>query len=454
MLGDYAQQLRRISRNARLYVISNAIQAVSAGALAVLYTLYLQSLGYSTDFIGVTIVLATVGGGLGIIPANYVVGRWGWRTTLIWSDLIGGVALFLQLVYPQPAVVLITAVGAGASVALLLVVNTPFLAAYSREEERTSLFAVSNALALLAGVAGLLLGGFLPGWLGSAPVRGSGLLAALSPWLVHGERAQTYELALLLTGVLALPSIVPVLMLSEDRQSQSPPVAARTLRAIWPGAATLRALVLRTATGPIGRFTAAQVLVAFGAGLFGPYLNLYFVNARGASTAQYGVLSSVLTVLVAAGSLVVVPFSDRFGKIRAAVLTQLSSLPFLLMLGLTTSLPLAAAAFLIRGPLMNAANPPLQAYYMERVPRDDRVLASSVYNVSWQLVWALGAGAGGVLIARAGYPPTFFGATALYTVSILLVALWFGRPGPDHTHGSAVSPGGQPAPSASSPSSS
>ena len=45
-------QWRMLHRNARLYVISNTLQAATAGAVGVLYTLYLTALGYQTDFIG------------------------------------------------------------------------------------------------------------------------------------------------------------------------------------------------------------------------------------------------------------------------------------------------------------------------------------------------------------------------------------------------------------------
>lgn len=450
MLGDYARYLRLLNRNAWLYLISNTIQAVTAGALAVLYTLYLTALGYNTGFIGLMGVVAGIGAGLVILLASPLVHRWGWRTTLVWSDLIGGVALAAQLIYPQRTILLVTSLGVGVSVALFIVVNSPFLAANTSAEERTAVFAVNNALVFLAGVVGLLLGGFLPGWLALPAVHHWPPLVALAPRLVHGTRAQTYQLALLITGALALPSLVPVLMLTEP-----PRVAARTLtRLRWPSAEQWRDLRRWTADialGPIGRFAITQALVGLGAGLFGPYVNLYFVNVLGASTALYGGLAAGVSVLLAVGSIAIVPLAARIGKIRSAVIVQASSLPFLLLLGLAPSLLIAAVAFLIRSPLMNAAGPPLQAYLMESVATDRRVIASSVYNVSWQFALVLGAGAGGLLFLRAGYHSVFIGATCLYTISVLLVAVWFGRTErrPAGT-GSTPNPPSEPAPSGAS----
>jgi predicted MFS family arabinose efflux permease len=168
--------------------------------------------------------------------------------------------------------------------------------------------------------------------------------------------------------------------------------------------------VRAVARGPVGRFALTQALVGFGAGLFGPYVNLYFVNVLGASTVLYGSLAATLTILQALGSLLIVPLAARLGNIRAAVAAELVSLPFLVALGSVPPLAVAAVVFLIRGPLMNAGGPALQSFLMGAVPEDERVVASGVYNVSWQLAGAVGAGVGGWLIARAGYPPAFYAA--------------------------------------------
>lgn len=442
LLVEYRRHLRALGRNAWLYLISNAIQAVSAGALAVLYTLYLAALGYDTSFIGLVLVVGSIGGGLGIIPAGWVVRRVGWRATLIYSDLVGGVALLLQFVWPTTPVILLTSLGVGASVALLLVVNSPFLAAHSDPAERTAIFGINNALGFLGAVVGALLGGALPLWFALPAVRASAPLAALTPLLLHSTQARGYQLALLATGVLAVPSIIPVLLLSASprapasaapAQARSPFASVHSLRAPlkrWRASLPVAPATWRRAwtiaRGPIGRFAVTQALVGFGAGLYGPYLNLYFVNSLHATTLLFGALSSALTVLLALASMLIVPLADRLGHIRSAVVTQFVSLPFLLLIGFAPSLALAAVAYLIRGPLMNAAGPPLQAFLMASVTSEQRVLASSVYNVSWQLAGAIGAGVGGVLVQHLGFPVAIAATTALYAASITLIAAWFG----------------------------
>jgi hypothetical protein len=54
-LISYIREFGRFQRNARLYLISNALSGVTIGIILVLYNLYLVSLGYKTDFVGLVL---------------------------------------------------------------------------------------------------------------------------------------------------------------------------------------------------------------------------------------------------------------------------------------------------------------------------------------------------------------------------------------------------------------
>jgi MFS family permease len=449
MLSTMRDRFRSLGRNARLYLLSNLLQAATTGAIIVVYTLYLDALHYSTDFIGIVLLIATVGGGLGIIPANPLVRRFGYRAMLIWSDLIGGVAIALQILIPAAPVILLTSVGVGASVAIVFVVTTPLLAEYSTPRERTALFGLNNALNFLAGIVGTLLGGFLPDFFSRPEVAHSGVIHALSPLLVTTPGAQPYELAMLVAGALAVPSIIPILLMRETPRAlreapaqsvpsdaEPAPVAVVPPRLPWRkrGVSFLRA-ARGVASGVIGRFSFAQALLGFGAGLFLPYANLYFVKQLHTSTSYYGALTAAAGTAIAIANLLSAALAARLGKVRGAVIAQSMSLAFLLALAVP-QVALASAAYIIRSFLMALTGPPLQAYYMEAVPEESRVLASSVYNVGYQVLFALGGAAGGWLVGVTGYSSAFLAAAPFYATSILLVAIWFGlrRPTPTVVH--------------------
>ncbi len=427
MLSSFVDPFRALSRNAQLYLISNSIQAVTAGALIVIYTLYLTALGYNAGFIGLLAFVGTIGGGIGIVPSQFLVNRFGWRTMLIWSDMIGGVAIFLQLILPTPPLLILTSVALGASVAIVLVVNTPFLAANSTARDRTALYGLNNALQFLASIVGSLLGGILPGWFAIAAIRDSGLLQALSPLLAANPQARAYQLSLLVIGALAVPSIIPVLLIREQpRERATAPGPAHPWRERLD---SLRVQVRVGVQGVIGRFSLFQALLGFGAGLWFPYFNIYVVKQLGLPTALYGVLTATATVLLAFASLIAVPLAARFGKTPTIVIAHLCALPFLMLMGAIPVLAVVCLAYLIRGTLANIPGPPLQSFLMEEVPERERVIANGVYNVTWQIAWALGAFAGGLIVGRLGYQAPMLIAVPWYGGAALLFAWFFWRRG-------------------------
>jgi MFS family permease len=183
------------------------------------------------------------------------------------------------------------------------------------------------------------------------------------------------------------------------------------------------------ARGPIARFSTTQVVLGLGAGMFGTYLTIYFVRDLHATTAYFGTLTSAVTVLLAGAALLAAPLAERFGKLRLAVLAQLVSVPFLFAIGVFPVLAIASLMYALHTICMNVASPPLSAFYMESVPARQRGLASSVYNGAYQGAIAVGALIGGPLSDAGGNRWLFVIASPLYVISVLLLALWFARPG-------------------------
>ncbi len=184
MRFDFLSSLRSLSRDAKLYLLSNVMQATSVGALAILYTLFLTALGYDAQFdrragrrrhARRRARPDSIGRAAG--------SRW-LANDLIFSNALGGAAILTQLLIPQRPVLYVTTFLVGISVAMTIVVNAPLLAGASTPAERTTLFGVNNALDFLAGVLGTLSGGFLPEWLKSPAVQNSALFTALDPLLV------------------------------------------------------------------------------------------------------------------------------------------------------------------------------------------------------------------------------------------------------------------------------
>ena len=144
---NYIQQFGHFQRNARLYLISNVLSGVTTGILLVLYNLYLFSLGYGADFIGLVLFVGTIGAGIAIFPAGICIDRFGGKAVVIWSNLLIGFAGIGQILFRQPVPLLVSAFIAGIGGAGTLVVNAPFLTINSAPGERSHLDTESRHLA-------------------------------------------------------------------------------------------------------------------------------------------------------------------------------------------------------------------------------------------------------------------------------------------------------------------
>ncbi len=430
---NYIQQFGHFQRNARLYLISNVLSGVTTGILLVLYNLYLFSLGYGADFIGLVLFVGTIGAGIAIFPAGICIDRFGGKAVVICSNLLIGFAGIGQILFRQPVPLLVSAFIAGIGGAGTLVVNAPFLTINSAPGERSHLFSLSIALGLVTTVVGNSIGGILPVYF-----RGlSWLMGPLPPWLglvlAMQPSPRSYQLSLLFAGAIAIPSLVPLFML-EDRR---PPRQFRGATRKTPGSLSfptptwlsnnLLVSIRSIVCSAIFFLILVQAFIGAGAGLFFPYFNIYFVQQLNASPALFGLLSAGATAITALLTLIAPWLARRIGKVNSIVSTQVSSIPLLVTIGLTPILPVAAILYLFRQGLMDMSNGVLQVFSMEAVSEQHRGVANSAYQVAFQVPWALTAPLGGLIIIHFGYPAVFIGGALCYLVASSILWGVFGR---------------------------
>jgi MFS family permease len=453
---EYIQQFKHFQRNARLFLISNVLSGITAGILLVLYNLYLISLGYHADFVGIVLFVGTIGAGLTIFPAGVCIDRFSGKIILIFSSLLIGAAGAGQILFRQPLPLLISSFVVGVGLAFLLVVTAPFLTLNSTPEERPHLFSMNISLSLITLVLGEVIGGVLPFWFRSIPW----LMAPLPSWtsslLATRFDARSYQLALLFAGVIAIPSFIPLFMMNNIRPNRrikhssslpsSPdniisqtsvssidiplePASARWL----PWAAREEAFFSHTISliniflhSAFFFLVLVYVFTGFGAGLFIPYFNIYFVQHLNASPALFGVIDGGANAITALLTLTAPRLAKGVGKINAITLTRLASIPLLLTIGLTSILPLAAFIYLFRQGTMDMSAGILQVFSMESVTDKHRGVANSSYQAAYQVPWAAAAPIGGLIIVHFGYTPIFLLGAFFYILTIIILWVRFG----------------------------
>jgi len=429
----YARQFARFQRNARLYLVSNALSGVTTGILLLLYNLYLASLGYNADFIGLVLFVGAIGGGLAIFPAGYCIDRFRGKPILIWSNLLIGGAGAGQILFRQPVPLLLSAFIAGIGVAFTLVINAPFLTRNSSPDERPHLFSLNLVLSLVTIVLGKLIGGVMPVLFMHTPWLMAPLPTGFGGALAAQPAPRAYQLALLVAGTIAAPSFIPFFLMREDKpgrrqteQDMSEAIAASTPFMMFRATAKVALNTLRAPRtiirSPLFLLTLVQALIGFGAGLFIPYFNLYFVQHLHLSPALFGLIDGAATATTALFTLAAPWLAARVGRVRSIAMTELTSVPLMLTIGLVPILPLIAPLYLLRQGFMDMSNGVLQVFSMEAVPRQRRGVANSSYQAGFQVANALSAPLGGLIITYVGYAPIFVVAAVCYLSAI--TTLW------------------------------
>ncbi len=452
LVKEYLQQFKHFQRNARLFLINNALSGVTAGILLVLYNLYLVSLGYHADFVGAVLFVGTIGAGLAIFPAGVCIDRFSGKIILILSTSLIGIAGAGQILFRQPLPLLVSSFVVGVGLAFLLVITAPFLTLNSDSEERPHLFSMNISLSLITLVLGEIIGGILPIWFRSIPWLMKPLPYGTNSLIASNPDARSYQLALLLAGIIAIPSFIPLFMMSSVRPPRRmkhnvAPPASHDKTAALPRRGQLLLSVVN------GLFHADQgedffshifsfiytflqsaffflvlvyILTGFGAGLFIPYFNIYFVQHLNASPALFGLIDGGANAITALFTLIAPHLANRFGKINAITLTRLANIPLLLIIGLTSILPLAAFMYLFRQGTMDMSAGILQVFSMESVTEKHRGLANSSYQAAFQVPWAVAAPIGGLIIVHSGYTLIFLLGAFFYILTIVILWARFG----------------------------
>ncbi len=267
---------------------------------------------------------------------------------------------------------------AGVAGALWMVSGSPFMMENSTPKERNALFSANFGLQTLVGFFGTLIGGYLPTLFG-------GLMS------VDAESPQAYAATLGMVVALSALSLLPVFMIKE--QPRPADAEARSL------------LPWRNISNPglIVRIFVPNILISMGAAILIPYMNLFFKDTFAVSDTTLGGLFAVSSVVTGTATLASPVLADRWGRIRALVMTQLTSIPFLLIIGFAPALWMASLAFWVRAALMNMGNPLYNAFAMEQVTERERATVSGLLGMSWTIGWTVGPYLSGYMQAQPYY---------------------------------------------------
>lgn len=306
---------------------------------------------------------------LAVLPAGRLADAYPRRRILRVGLALLGLAYAPLLLDPTLPLVLLATALTGTGLAFLFVSFTSYVADLLARGETSGAYGLSGALAILASALGPF-------------------VASLVFRAAPGELAALKANALLF-GAAGLAGMLLTLALPQAPRVVTGPAAAGAggagrgaWRAAWP-------------------FVVLYVLMGAGYGMMLPYFAVYFLDVVGIGSETWGLLLAAATVAGAAGSVV----GGRVGR-RDPHRTMLGSQALHAAASVAFALPLGpvvlGAAYVARNLFATSVAPIANALLMGRSEPAARGLSQGYASLAWNLGWAAGAAAGGVLLARLG----------------------------------------------------
>ena len=412
----YIDPIRGFGRPARLFLLTLVIDGVIFSGWQLFFNFYILQSGFDREFLGLVTSLPSAAGLIFGIPLGRLSDGIGRKASIIVGIAMSSLLMLVQITFRDPRLIAAGAFLYGAFNMLFIVGQAPLMAKLSNRDNRTMLFSLGFGLQTIAGSVGALFAGQLPGLF-------AGLLS------VGAHSAAAYQAVLIATVLLGSLGIVPMWLMDEPRPT---PGRSGGENLLADGEPSLPTTSRREAASPLwiatARMTAPQVLIGFGAAILIPYINVFYKDRFNISDSLLGGLFGLSSLLIGVGSLLAPRLSTVLsGKIRAIVVTQSSSIIFLLLLGFSPALWLSSVSYLMRTTLMNMSAPLYSAYCMEHTPEQHQGLVNSVLGLAWSVGWAVGPYISGRVQQQYGFPPLFIATAILYGLASLLIWLLFAR---------------------------
>ena len=375
------------------------------GFVTVLLNLYLLRLGYGTDFIGLVNGSTAIAFAASSLPAGAFGSRFGMRRAVV-----GGMGFLAAGVMLVPIVALLPAGGtrdvaiiamrllSGIGFSLYMVNSYPYLVAATDARDRPYAFALLAAIPPVAGFAGSIISGALPGW------------------IANGLRLDSadplpFALILVFSGVI----LVPNLWIVAGTRDLDPPKRRRTGNA------------RRRTAREVRRADGAFILLVFFLGITAllrmagesaarSFFNVYLELDLGASTSRIGLLLAFGQLAAGPAALCAPAMAARAGKVPVIVVTTAITAASLVIMALVPHWLAAGIGFTLVVGMRSVTQSVTSLVHMEIVPASRRGLTSGVTSMSMGLGFSSMALGGGYLIPALGFP-------GLYLIGALITAL-------------------------------
>jgi MFS family permease len=405
-----------------LYTLGKGFQ-LSIGAVTI--NLYVYSLGYRQDFVGLFAGMSSLGALVMAIPAGMISDRLGRKQVMLITGLMTPLTLVATALSTSEPALLVSSFLNGIFASFYWVTCIPMLAESVREEQRVGVLAMNSFLLLGLGAMGSLVGGLVP---------------EVAATLLHRSSAtpEPLRLGILAAALLVLLAALPLFWLRmparKTRQPAAPPESqVPESQEGAPDAVAQserkhkRIRISRALLVLFAMLLIPDLLITFGEGIVVGLLQLFFFLKFGLRPGTLGGLFALAGLIGGLAGLGAPLLVKRWGKLRTTTSLQFVTAPAMLLTGFAPALALSASGEYVRTMLRAFIEPVYAAFALEQMPEEYRATLFRFYSVTWGLGYSLGPSLGGWLQVHVSLSAGFVVGAICLTAAPVLLLSFFGR---------------------------
>lgn len=406
---------RALHASARWYLVHVALLTLSQTSVGLFFNVAILAYGHQRAELGQLNLVAIWASVVFSLPLWWLVTRLGFRRALLIHGACQALAIAVYAA-AAPLPVLFGAAGiAGAASVLFQVSAPPLMMRYSDGDTRDMLFSASTGVTIIVAGIGSLLAGAMPAVFGR-------MLG------VGAESGAAYQATFAVAALGMLLALLPLLAMANDARSQEPGARIQSSKfKIQNVKSIIQNLKLKTLL-PVLALLISPACVSVGAALLIPYLNLFFKQQFGVPNALLGAIFALLDISTGVAVLLGPLLSARWGKLPTVVLTQLLSIPFLLVMGFSPLLGVAVGAAALRSALFNLGRPLYDAFAMERTAEAARPMVIGLMGGAATVGYLFMPAVSVYVQANYGFGPLFLATAACYALSTVVIVILFMLP--------------------------
>ena len=167
----------------------------------------------------------------------------------------------------------------------------------------------------------------------------------------------------------------------------------------------------------------SNVLIGMGAGMTIKFFPVFFRSIYNLQPISVQLIMGTTAIFTGIFGILAQRLSLKKGRATMIFVVQFSATLCLIAIGFYPAVLLLIPLFILRGSLMNAAQPLSRSILMDVIPKRNRGKWNSVETVAWGLFWNASAVVGGFLIGSNNFQRCFFITAGIYLIGTIPILM-------------------------------